>query len=84
MIENFMINKPNASPEEMVAAKRAAEIAAKEKAESRKKEESEEAKFKLARERIAYEQEHNPPTHEISDKDIQEAEELTGQKFDKE
>lgn len=70
------------TPEELMAAKKAAEVAAREKEEKMAKEAEENAKFARAREKMKAYLEEKAPVHVITDKDIEEAEKFTGQKFE--
>ena len=75
--------KPMASPAEILAAQRAADVAAREKAEAQKKLEAERSVAANIEKRWHEEDAEKQPRIEITDKDITEAEKQVGKKFEK-
>lgn len=72
---------PKASPEEVMAALRAADAVARENEEKRKKIEAEhEETLRLTR-LMQEEQERTGKPYEIGEKEIEDAEKISGQKF---
>ncbi len=75
-------NGPKVTSEEFLAARRAAETIVREKIEKEKKELEERNKAVEARKRVAEYFRKKGSPYVITEKDVLEAEKLTGQKFD--
>jgi hypothetical protein len=81
MREHFRENSHQVTSEEFLAARRAAEAIVREKIEKEKKEAEERNKVIEARKKVAEYFGRKGGVHVINEKDVIEAEELTGQKF---
>ncbi|MBU6141911.1 hypothetical protein KGO95_02195 [Patescibacteria group bacterium] len=75
--------KPIATPEEILAAQRAADVAAREKELERQKLEAERAKAREIEQRMLEEDAEKQPRIEITENDVKEAEKQVGKKFEK-